>query len=77
MVGVGVLLAVVLPVFAGFLLRRFGAVLAAVGLPGWLLWQAVDGRGPDDLGLALAFALVGGLLLGSAGALLRSRARRR
>lgn len=71
------LLPVVLPVLAGLLLRRVGAVLAAFGLPCWVLWLAADNRGPDDLGLALAFALVGGGLLGSAGALLRSRLRRR
>jgi hypothetical protein len=68
---VHVLLPVVLPVLAGLLLRRLGAVLAALGLPGWLVWEAAAGRGPSDLGLALAFAAAGGLLLGSAGALLR------
>ncbi len=71
------LLPVVLPVLTGLLLRRFGAVLAALGLPCWVLWLAADGRGPDDLGLAMVFALVGGGLLGSAGALLRSRRIRR
>lgn len=71
-----VLLPVLLPLLAGLLLRRAGAVLAALGLAGWVVWLSLDRRGPDDLGLALIFALVGGALLGSAGALLRTRGRR-
>ena len=68
-----VLLPLLLPVLSGFLLRRLGAVLAALGLVAWILWRAADGRGPDDLGLAAAFGAAGGVLLGGAGALLRSR----
>lgn len=74
---VRVLLPLVLPVLAGLLLRRLGAFLATLGLPAFLVWEALDGRGPGDLGLAVAFAAVGGLLLGCAGALLRPRVFRR
>lgn len=70
---VRVLLPVVLPILAGLLLRRSGAVLAALGLAGWVLWLWLGDEGPDDLGVAMLFGLAGGGLLGAGGALLRSR----
>lgn len=75
--GVDAILPVVLPVLAGLILRRAGAVLAAIGLAGWAVWVGLETSSPRDLGRAVAFGLVGGALLGSAGALLRSRVLRR